>query len=217
MQRIKGFSLAATVLGLTMGAWAQTSTSTSPTATTSPNATSVPPTATKPKTSINQRKTDQQDRVAQGLQSGQLTARETRNIEGKEAGLNKEENAMRKADDGHLTSGDRQELNQQQNKLSNQIHQDKHNAAKAAQPGTELNDRRVDQRDRIAQGVKSGQLTTGETAKIENREVQTNKTEGAMKAANGGKLTQGDKAELNKQYNKTSGKIYQDKHNNRTR
>jgi hypothetical protein len=38
-----------------------------------------------------------------------------------------------------------------------------------------------------------------------------------MKSANGGKLTQGDKAELNKQDNKTSGKIYQDKHNNRTR
>jgi len=85
------------------------------------------------------------------------------------------------------------------------------------QPGTELNDRRVDQRDRIAQGVKSGQLTAGETAHIENHEVHTNNTEAAMKAANGGKLTAGDKAALNQQYNHTSGTIYRDKHNSRTR
>jgi len=85
------------------------------------------------------------------------------------------------------------------------------------QPGTELNDRRVDQRDRIAQGIQSGQLTAGETAHIENREVHTNNTEAAMKAANGGKLTGGDRAVLNHQYNHTSGTTYRDKHNTRTR
>lgn len=124
---------------------------------------------------------------------------------------------MRKLDDGHLTGADRQTLNQQQNQLSKQIYQDKHNAAKAAQPGTELNDRRVAQRDRIAQGIKSGQLTAAETAHIENREVNTNRSEVAMKAANGGKLTGGDKAALNRQYNHTSQTIYRDKHNNRVR
>jgi len=124
---------------------------------------------------------------------------------------------MRKADDGHLSAADRQTLDRQQNKMSGQIYQDKHNAAKAAQPGTELNDRRVAQRDRIAQGIRSGQLTAGETAHIENREVNTNHTEAAMKSANGGKLTGGDKAALNRQYNHTSQTIYRDKHNNRVR
>lgn len=210
------FLLAAFVLVLAIGASAQTSSS--PSSTPGANAqTNVGTTAPKPPATINQRKTDQQDRIANGLDSGQLTARETRNVETKEAGLNKEENNMRKADDGHLTSTDRQTLNQQQNKLSNNIYQDKHNSAKAAQPGTELNDRRVDQRDRIAQGVRSGQLTAGETAHIENHEVHTNNTEAKMKAENGGKLTSGDKAALNHQYNHTSQKIYQDKHNNRTR
>ncbi len=212
MKKIEGFSLAVILLGFAMASWAQTTTTT----TTSPN-TTVPPTAPQPKNSINQRKTDQQDRVAQGLQSGQLDARETRNIETKEAGVNKEENNMRKQDDGHLTYSDRQTLNKQQNGLSKQIYQDKHNSAKAAQPGSELNDRRVDQRDRIAQGIKSGQMTAGETAKVENREVHTNQTEAAMKGANGGKLTGADKQQLNHQYNKTSKTIYQDKHNNKTR
>jgi hypothetical protein len=38
-----------------------------------------------------------------------------------------------------------------------------------------------------------------------------------MKAANGGKLTGGDKAVLNHQYNHTSQTIARDKHNNRVR
>ncbi len=204
--------LALSILVLAAAASAQTA------PTPGPNAqTNVGPTAPKPSDDINQRKTDQQDRVANGLDSGQLTARETRNLETKEAGLNKEENDMRKADDGHLTSADRQTLDQQQNHLSKDIYQDKHNSATAAKPGTELNDRRVAQRDRIAQGVRSGQLTAGETAHIENHEVHTNNTEARMKAQNGGKLTSGDKAALNRQYNHTSQKIYQDKHNSRTR
>jgi hypothetical protein len=76
---------------------------------------------------INQRKENQQDRIANGVNSGQLTAGETANLEAKEGALNKEEHAMRAADDGHLTAGDRAVLNHQQNRLSRQIHNKKHN------------------------------------------------------------------------------------------
>jgi hypothetical protein len=76
---------------------------------------------------INQRKENQQDRVANGVQSGQLTAGETRNLETKEAALNTEEHGMRAADNGHLTAADRATLNHQQNRLSRQIYTKKHN------------------------------------------------------------------------------------------
>jgi len=76
---------------------------------------------------INERKENQQDRIAQGVKSGELTAGETRNLETKEAALNKEEHNMRAADDGHLTAADRAKLNHQQNKLSRQIYNKKHN------------------------------------------------------------------------------------------
>ena len=76
---------------------------------------------------INQRKENQQDRIANGVQSGQLTARETSNLENKESALNHEEHGMRAADNGHLTAGDRATLNHQQNKLSRQIYNKKHN------------------------------------------------------------------------------------------
>jgi hypothetical protein len=77
---------------------------------------------------INERKENQQDRIANGVQSGQLTASETANLETKESALNKEEHNMRAADNGKLTAADRATLQHQQNKLSRQIYKDKHNA-----------------------------------------------------------------------------------------
>jgi hypothetical protein len=77
---------------------------------------------------INERKENQQDRIAQGVKSGELTPRETANLETKEAGLNKEEHNMRAADNGHLTAADRTKINHQQNNLSRQIYDKKHNA-----------------------------------------------------------------------------------------
>ena len=56
---------------------------------------------------INQRKVDQQDRIANGVKSGQLTAGETARLEHQEAGINREERGMRAQDNGHLTKQDR--------------------------------------------------------------------------------------------------------------
>ena len=78
---------------------------------------------------IGQRKVDQQDRIAQGARSGQLTARETGHLEHQEAGINREEHAMRAQDNGRLTSQDRRTLHTQQNQESRRIYRDKHNAA----------------------------------------------------------------------------------------
>jgi hypothetical protein len=76
---------------------------------------------------INQRKADQQQRIGQGVQSGQLTAGETSHLEHQEAGINREERGMRAQDNGHLTKSDRQTIHQQQNQESRRIYRDKHN------------------------------------------------------------------------------------------
>jgi hypothetical protein len=70
---------------------------------------------------------DQQQRIGQGVQSGQLTAGETSHLEGREASVNHEKRAMRAGDDGHLTAGDRRALNRRQNHISKSIYKDKHN------------------------------------------------------------------------------------------
>jgi len=164
---------------------------------------------------VGERKENQQDRIANGIQSGQLTAGETKNLETKEAGLNKEEHTMRSEDNGHLTAADREKLNHQQNHLSNQIYDDKHNANTAHYGNNEVGDRRENQQDRIAQGVKSGQLTPGETAKLENQQQGINREVSGMRQANGGKLTNADKKAVNQQQNKASKNIYNKKHNAR--
>ena len=165
---------------------------------------------------IQQRKQNQQDRIANGVQSGQLTAGETKNLERKEADLNREEHNMRAADDGKLTTADRAKLNRQQNRLSNQIYQDKHNAATAHYGNNEIGQRRENQQNRIAQGIRSGQLTPGEASKLENKEQGVNREVAGMRQANGGKLTNADRKAVNQQQNKLSNQIYDKKHNGKT-
>jgi hypothetical protein len=166
---------------------------------------------------IQQRKDNQQDRIANGIQDGQLTSGETKNLETKEAHLNKEEHTMRQDDDGHLTSADRTKLNNQQNHLSNQIYDDKHNAAEQHNGPGEIGQREENQQDRIAQGVRSGQLTAGETAKLENQQQGIHREAAADRQANGGKLTGADRRAINQSQNRASRNIYNKKHNGRTR
>lgn len=78
-----------------------------------------------------------------------------------------------------------------------------------------INQRKENQQDRISQGVKSGQLTAGETAHLEKQESAINKEERAMKAQNNGKLTAQDRRTIHRQQNQESRRIYRDKHNAR--
>ena len=76
---------------------------------------------------VAQRQEQQQQRIAQGVKSGSLTARETAKLETRESKLNGVVRADRKANGGNLTNNEKTQINQQQNKLSNQIFRDKHN------------------------------------------------------------------------------------------
>jgi hypothetical protein len=172
------------------------------------------PTSSDP--SIAQRKENQQDRIANGIKSGQLTAGETSNLETKEAAINGETRADRAANGGKLTSAEKTQINNQQNHLSNQIYQDKHNANTAQYGNNKVGQRRENQQDRIAQGVKSGQLTAGETAKLENQQKGINQQVAADRKANGGTLTKGEKAQVNHEQNRASKNIYAKKHNGAT-
>jgi hypothetical protein len=83
----------------------------------------------------------------------------------------------------------------------------------SALPAQTIAQRKENQQHRIANGVKSGQLTAGETARLEKKESNLNKETRADRAANGGKLTTAEKKQVNHQQNKLSKDIYKDKHN----
>ncbi len=81
----------------------------------------------------------------------------------------------------------------------------------------EVDQREANQQARIAQGVKSGQLTRGETAHLENRAAHISNEIARDRAANGGHLTAAERAKVNGQQDRTSNAIYRDKHDGRTR
>jgi hypothetical protein len=171
------------------------------------------PTPDQKPATVNQRRENQQDRIANGVQSGQLTAGETKRLEGREANLNREVRDDRSADGGKLTTQQRNQVNRQQNRISKSIYTDKHNAAQAHYGNNEVGQRRQNQQDRIAQGIRSGQMTAGEAARTENREQGINQQVRADRAANGGKLTGQERNHINRQQNGASRQIYRQKHN----
>jgi hypothetical protein len=168
-----------------------------------------PPVTQKSRT-VAQRKKIQQERVAQGIKSGELNSREAARIEHQETRLNQETREMR--EDGKLTAAERAKLQKQQNKLSKEIYNQKHDAQSQPTPKTEIGQRKENQQDRIAQGVASGQLTPAEASRLEKRESRINQETRAMRAENGGKLTAEDKAKVNRQQNHTSRAIHHQKH-----
>ena len=165
---------------------------------------------------VDGRRYNQQGRIAQGVANGSLMPAGTKNLESREANLNKEIHDDRAANGGKLTPQERQQVNQQQNNLSKSIYNDKHNAYNEHYGNTEAGQRRYNQQQRIANGINSGQLSPSEAAKTENKEENINKNIRADRAANGGKLTPGEKQSINRQQNRASRQIHTEKHNEKT-
>ncbi len=160
---------------------------------------------------VNAQRENQQDRVAQGVRSGQLTPSETANLENQERAVNGEIRADKKANGGVLTGAERAQIKGQQNGLSKQIYADKHNAASDHFGKSEVGRREENQQDRIAQGIQSGRLNAGQTAHLENREAGIKSEVHADRAANGGRLTNAERRSVNRQQNGASRAIKRDK------
>ena len=77
---------------------------------------------------VDRREQRQQERIAQGVKSGELTPRETARLERKEARIHREIEHDRAANGGHLTPAERRQINRQQNRVSRQIYREKHDA-----------------------------------------------------------------------------------------
>jgi hypothetical protein len=168
--------------------------------------------AVAPGQTVDQRRENQQQRVAGGIESGQLTPGETAKIERGETRVNRQVRRDRAANGGRLTPAEKQQVNHEQNKLSGEIYKDKHNANQQNFKG-EVGARQRNQQQRIAQGVGSGSLTAGETARLEGREARINREVKTDRAANGGTLNPQERRQVNRQQNRVSRSIYRDKHN----
>ncbi len=82
---------------------------------------------------INDRRHDEQGRIQQGEASGQITRGGAAKLEARQHAIHSQERADRAANGGRLTAQDRHQLAHEQNRQSERVYRDKHNAV--TQPG----------------------------------------------------------------------------------
>jgi hypothetical protein len=80
---------------------------------------------------VNERRENQQQRIGNGINNGQMTAGEAARAENRQQQINQQVHADRAANNGHLTQQEHQQVNREQNHASQQIHNEKHNDEKA--------------------------------------------------------------------------------------
>jgi hypothetical protein len=110
-------------------------------------------------------------------------------------------------------------VNQAQNRVSRDIFREKHdrqvgdpNSASSRRMQADVQ-RNVNQEQRIENGVKSGQLTAGETARLERQQSRIDRREG--RAAADGHVGPGEQARIQRGENRASRNIFRKKHNAR--
>ena len=141
----------------------------------------------------NEREANQDQRIANGLRSGQMTSGEAAHAERTQSNI-----------DQHG----------EQNAASRQIYNEKHNA-NTVKPNA-VDNREANQQQRTANGLRSGQMTSGEAAKTNSNQAKTAQQVHNDRTANGGALNAQQKKQVNKEQNKNSKQIHNEKHNDKT-
>lgn len=169
--------------------------------------------------SETQRDTNQQNRVEQGLKSGQLSTKEAGTLERDEQRIDRTQ--ARDMKDGTLTTQEKAQIQREQNRASQQIYQDKHNAAtgnpdsKSSQRMQADVQRNANQQARINQGVRSGQLSNHEAGALERGQAHVDRSE--ANAARNGRIDAHEQARTQGKENHQSGRVYRKKHNDAAR
>jgi hypothetical protein len=78
-----------------------------------------------------------------------------------------------------------------------------------------VNQREANQQQRIANGMRDGQITSGEAARADRTQAHIDQQVHNDRAANGGSLTPQERQQVNHEQNKASKQIYNENHNNK--
>lgn len=167
---------------------------------------------------VNARQHNQSARIQQGVRSGELTRRETRGLAEGQRDVRQLERAYKS--DGTLTGAERRDLHHEQNQASRDIHQQKHDAQErpAVPPAIRdpgVNQRQANQTARIAQGVKSGELTQTESQALREDRRDIRQLEQGYKSD--GVLTIDERQGLHQELTEQSQNIHEEKHDSEQR
>jgi hypothetical protein len=162
----------------------------------------------------NAREANQDQRIANGLRSGQMTSGEAAHADRTQSRIDQQVHNDREANGGRLTNQERQQINREQNSASRQIYNEKHNA-NTVKPNA-IDDREANQQQRTANGLRSGQMTSGEAARTNRNQARVDQQVHNERTANGGALNARQKQQVNREQNNNSKQIYNEKHNDNT-
>ena len=165
-----------------------------------------------------QRNLNQQNRIEQGLQSGQLSTGEAAKLEKGEARIEHMESKANR--DGTLTDAEKAKIQKAQNAQSREISRLKGNAvtgnpASASSKRMQADvQRNANQQARIERGVQSGALTTREAAKLERG--QSHVDAATASAGANGHVSAREQARIQSKENNQSKRIHKQKHDAQT-
>jgi len=168
--------------------------------------------------SVNQRQQRQQNRIRHGIGNGELTRREAGRLSYQQKALKKQEAFYRSTGNG-LSANERARLQHQQNQLSQNIYNQKHDGQERGdgRPGNQLydiNKTQNNQDQRIYNGISSGELTRKEAARLDNQQDRFDAREAQMRQ---GGLTLEERRRLDNHQDRLSREIYQQKHDGQDR
>src|SRR6266850_535022 len=150
-----------------------------------------------------QRDVNQQERIEQGLKSGQLTTREAARLEREEAKVERDQ--ARALRDGTLSPAEKARLAREQHDA--QTGDPNSPSSQRMQADVQ---RDVNQQRRIEQGVASGELTNREAARLERGQARDNAAQ--ARAGADGNVGPNEQRRLQRQENRQSRRIYREKH-----
>jgi len=168
---------------------------------------------------VVQRDVNQQNRIEQGLKSGELTTKEAGKLEREESHIDKmESNALK---DGKMTNAEKSRIERAENQASKDIYREKHDAqtgdpnsasSKRMQADVQRN---ANQEQRIENGIRNGSLTNREAGNLERGQARVDRKEG--NAAANGHVGAGEQRNIQAAENHQSKRIHREKHNDRKR
>ena len=176
---------------------------------------------------VNHRQHIQQQRIQQGVRSGELTRNESRNLQGQAREIRREERNYKA--DGNFTRAERADVHRDLNRLSRDIRRERHDGQQRFDPrrfdprhgsSGHFGSRGVDrmqkhQRDRVAQGIRSGELTRAEASRLMAEQRAIRQEERAYRAD--GVLTGYERRDLWQDLNAASRHIYNETHDGQER
>ena len=160
---------------------------------------------------VNGREGNQDQRIANGLRSGQMTSGEAARADSRQSAIDSQVRNDRAANGGSLTGAERTQVNREQNSASRQINNQNHNGNTIA-PNA-VDNREANQQQRTANGLRSGQMTSGEAARTNARQAGVDVQVHNDRAANGGALTSGQRGQVNREQNANSRQVQRENHN----